>query len=263
MTTEFTGRIAMITAASRGIGFGIADALAARGADLAICGRNTESLDKAAEALRGRGIRIYAMPGDVGDSVFLDEFVRGAEGALGRGPDILVNNNGGPPAGDVFSRTEGMWQDAIARNFMSVVRLCAAVGPGMKSRGWGRIVNLTSLTGKEPDDGMVLSSTTRAAVAAYSKTLAGELGPYGVTVNTVLTGGVLTERANGLIRQEIATTGETLEKALERIAATLPVRRIASPEEFAKAVLFLCSDASSYVTGVALPIDGGASRTAF
>lgn len=263
MTKEFTGRIAMITAASRGIGFGIADALAARGADLAICGRNAESLDKAAEALRGRGVRIYAMPGDVGDSVFLEGFVRGAEAALGRGPDILVNNNGGPPAGDVFSRTEEMWQNAIARNFMSVVRLCAAVGSGMKSRGWGRIVNLTSLTGKEPDGGMVLSSTTRAAVAAYAKTLAGELGPYGVTVNTVLTGGVLTERAYGLIRQEITTTGETLEKAVERIAATLPVRRIASPEEFAKAVLFLCSDASSYVTGVALPIDGGASRAAF
>lgn len=263
MTAEFAGRIAMVTAASRGIGFGIADALAKRGAALAICGRNGESLDKAAAALRAHGVDVFAKAGDVGDPIFLDAFVRGANAALGRDPDILVNNNGGPPAGDVFSRSEEMWRDAIARNFMSVVRLCAAVGPGMKSRGWGRIVNLTSLTGKEPDGGMVLSSTTRAAVAAYAKTLAGELGPYGVTVNTVLTGGVLTERAYGLIRQEISTTGETLEKAVERIAATLPVRRIASPEEFAKAVLFLCSDASSYVTGVALPIDGGASHTAF
>lgn len=263
MTAELTGRIAMVTAASRGIGFGIADALAKRGAALAICGRNVESLDNATASLRGRGTEVFALAGDVGDLAFLDAFVRGAETALGRGPDILVNNNGGPPAGDVFTRTEDMWRDAIARNFMSVVRLCAAVGPGMKSRGWGRIVNLTSLTGKEPDGGMVLSSTTRAAVAAYAKTLAGELGPYGVTVNTVLTGGVLTERAYGLIRQEIATTGETLETAIERIAATLPVRRIASPEEFAKAVVFLCSDASSYVTGVALPIDGGASHTVF
>lgn len=263
MTKEFSGRIAMITAASRGIGFGIAEALAKRGAGLAICGRNVESLNKATAALRTSGAEVFAMPGDLGDSAFIDAFVSGAQTAFGRGPDILVNNNGGPPAGDVFSRSEDMWRDAIARNFMSVVRFCAAVGPGMKSRGWGRIVNLTSLTGKEPDGGMVLSATTRAAVAAYAKTLAGELGPYGVTVNTVLTGGVLTERAYGLIRQEISTTGESLEKALERIAATLPVRHIASPDEFAKAVLFLCSDASSYVTGIAMPIDGGASHTVF
>lgn len=263
MKDEFAGRIAMITAASRGIGFGIAEALARRGAALAICARGGDTLDKTAADLRGLGAKVFAAPGDVGDAAFLETFVRDAEAALGRGPDILVNNNGGPPAGDVFSRTETMWREAIDRNFMSVVRLCARVAPGMKTRGWGRIVNLTSLTGKEPDGGMVLSSTTRAAVAAYSKTLAGELGPFGVTVNTVLTGGVLTERAYGLIRQEIASTGETLEGAVERISATLPVRRIATPEEFAKAVLFLCADASSYVTGIAMPIDGGASHTTF
>jgi 3-oxoacyl-[acyl-carrier protein] reductase len=263
MKDEFDGRIAMVTAASRGIGFGVAEALARRGAALAICARGAESLDKAAGALRDLGAKVYAAPGDVGDAAFLDSFALGAEAALGRGPDILVNNNGGPPAGDVFSRTEAMWREALDRNFLSVVRLCALVAPGMKARGWGRIVNLTSLTAKEPDGGMVLSSTARAAVAAYSKTLAGELGPFGVTVNTVLTGGVLTERAFGLIRQEIAGTDETLEKAVARIGATLPVRHLATPGEFAKAVLFLCADASSYVTGVALPIDGGASHTAF
>lgn len=263
MAKEFAGRLALVTASSRGIGFGIAHALAQRGADVVLCARATEALDKAAEKIRETGVKVAAMAGDVGDFEFLTRLTSLARNTFGREPDILVNNNGGPPAGDVFSRSEMMWREAFERNFMSVVRLCALVAPEMKKRGWGRIVNLTSLAGKEPDSGMVLSSTMRAAVAAYSKTLAAELGPFGVTVNTVLTGGVLTERAYGLICQDIEGTNESLEQAVQRIGATLPVRHIATPEEFAEAVLLLCSDAARYVTGVALPIDGGASRTTF
>lgn len=263
MTDEFAGKVALVTAASRGIGFAIAQALASRGARVAICARDPRALEDAVARLARPKGDVYALSGDVGDPAFLARLVEGMRAAFGRGPDILINNNGGPPAGDTFTRTEAMWLDAFNRNFMSVVRLCAAVAPEMQSRGWGRIVCLTSLTGKEPDGGMVLSSTMRAAVAAYSKTLAGELGPSGITVNTVLTGGVLTERAYGLIRGEIEGTNETLEQAVERIGRTLPVRHIAAPDEFARAVLFLCSDASSYVTGTAIPIDGGASHTAF
>jgi 3-oxoacyl-[acyl-carrier protein] reductase len=133
----------------------------------------------------------------------------------------------------------------------------------MRERRWGRVLNLASTTGKEPDAKMVLSNVTRAGVAAYSKTLATEVARDGVTVNTVLTGGVLTERTETLLREEIAGTGETLHEAVKRVAAVFPVGFIPTPDEFARIVVFLASEEAAFLTGIAIPVDGGLMKGVF
>lgn len=263
MKIDFSGKLALVTAASRGIGFGIAANLHTMGARIAICARGSAKLQDAARRIDPSGQRVFSLAGDVGSADFLQQLVAETTQHFRQSIDILINNNGGPPAGSALSRTEEQWREALDRNFMSAVRLCQLVVPGMQSKHWGRIINLTSLSGKEPDPGMVLSSVTRVAVAAYGKTLSRELGPDGITVNTIMTGGVLTDRALGFIREEAAAKGETLEAAIARVGTTLPVQHIASPDEFAQTILFLASEEASYVTGVALCLDGGASHGVF
>jgi 3-oxoacyl-[acyl-carrier protein] reductase len=263
MHLNFSGKLALVTASSRGIGFSIASNLHAMGALVAMCGRDNDALQASVQKIDVNGERAFAMAGDIGSLEFLQSLVAAVTERFSQTIDILINNNGGPPAGSAMSRTEQQWREAIDRNFMSTVRLCQLVVPGMQSKHWGRIINLTSLSGKEPDPGMVLSSVTRVAVAAYGKTLSRELGPDGITVNTIMTGGVLTDRALGFIREEAAANGETLEAAIVRVGKTLPVQHIASPDEFAQTILFLASEEASYVTGVALCLDGGASHSVF
>lgn len=263
LSFDFSSKLALVTASSRGIGYGVAKNLHVMGARVAMCGRSDEVLQAAARRIDGAGERVFAMAGDIGSPEFLKHLVATSTKHFGQSIDILINNNGGPPTGPAISRTEQQWRDAIDRNFMSTVRLCQLVVPGMQGKKWGRIINLTSLSGKEPDPGMVLSSVTRVAVAAYGKTLSRELGPDGITVNTIMTGGVLTDRALGFIREEAVANGETLDEAIARVGRTLPVQHIASPEEFSQTILFLASEASSYVTGVALCLDGGASHGVF
>lgn len=263
MKIDFSGKLALITAASRGIGYGIAANLHTMGANIAICARGNTELQEAVRRINPSGERLFALAGDVGSPDFLEHLVKETTQHFGQTIDILINNNGGPPAGSAMSRTEQEWRDAIDRNFLSVVRLCNLIVPSMQTNRWGRIINLTSLSGKEPDPGMVLSSVTRVAVAAYGKTLSRELGPDGITVNTIMSGGVLTDRALGFIREEAVANGETLESAIDRVGKTLPVQHIASPDEFAQMILFLASEEASYVTGVALCLDGGASHGVF
>jgi 3-oxoacyl-[acyl-carrier protein] reductase len=261
MNINLDRKVALITASSGGIGFAIAQLLLQSGASVGICGRDEARLQSATQKL-GEESRVLAMPGDVRDSAFLEKFVDAAAKRFGR-IDILVNNSGGPPPGEALSKTDDDWSAAIENNFLSVVRMCRLVVPHMKQNNWGRIVNLTSTAAREPAPGMVLSNSTRAAVAAFSKTLAHEIGPLGITVNTILTGGCLTDRLNSLLQKKIEGTEQTMEEALAEIEKTIPVRHIASPEEFAQTVLFLVSDHASYLTGAAIPLDGGASKAIF
>ncbi|RED44292.1 3-oxoacyl-[acyl-carrier protein] reductase [Aestuariispira insulae] len=264
MIIDFSGKTALVTAGSKGIGFGIAQNLHRMGANVSICARNQDGLDEAIEKMSPHGAdRLYAMVGDIGDPSFLKELTSSTASHFSDEISILVNNNGGPPSGDTLEMTEEQWDGAINRNMLSVIRLAKLVVPGMKKNNWGRIINLTSLTAKEPESGMVLSNVTRAGVVALSKTLSRDLGPFGITVNTILTGGVLTERAFSFIREEIETTGETLEEACVRIGKTLPIQHIASPEEFSQMILFMASEAAGYLTGTAIPLDGGASHGGF
>ena len=261
MIIDLTRKTALVTASSKGIGFAISKALLEAGANVCVCSRNEENLRAAEEELGDPG-RVFAVAGDIADPVFLKQLVNQSQERF-ETIDILVNNSGGPPAGEALSLTEEQWFAAINSNLLSVVRLSSLVIPGMKSRGWGRIVNLTSTAAREPAAGMALSNVTRAGVAAYTKTLAQEVGPFGITVNTILTGGVLTDRLNSLLERNIKDTGESLQDAIARIEKTIPVRHIATPEEFAQTTLFLVSPLASYINGAAIPVDGGASKSIF
>jgi len=261
MIINLSGKTALVTASSKGIGFAISKALLDAGANVCICSRNEENL-RGAEQQLANAERVFAIPGDIADPEFLKQFVANAQERF-KAIDILVNNSGGPPAGEALSLTEEQWLAAINSNLLSVVRLSTLVIPDMKTRGWGRIINLTSTAAREPAAGMVLSNVTRAGVAAYTKTLAQEVGPFGITVNTILTGGVLTDRLNSLLERNIKDTGESLQDAIARIEKTIPVRHIATPEEFAQATLFLVSPQASYINGAAIPVDGGASKSIF
>lgn len=264
MNVNLAGKTAVITAGSSGIGFAVAKSFLEAGANIAICGRTEARLEAARRALgESQADRVLAMQGDVGDPEFLEAFVAKTVQRFGPKLDILVNNSGGPPPGEALGKTDADWMAAINCNFMSVVRMCRLMVPIMKENGWGRIINLTSTAAREPAPGMVLSNATRAAVAAYSKTLSHEVGPFGITVNTILTGGCLTERLHSLLQKKIEGTGQTLEEAIAEIEKSIPVGHIATPDEFARLVLFLASPEAGYLTGAAIPLDGGASKSIF
>jgi 3-oxoacyl-[acyl-carrier protein] reductase len=260
MKVDLSGRVALVTAASSGIGLGIAKTFRASGARVAICGRDGDRLERALGELGG-GDDAIAVAGDLADEDFPGQLVAEVVERLGD-VDILVTNSGGPPASDPLAPTAEQWAGALSGNLMSVVRLTTLVAGGMQERGWGRIIHLTSMSAKEPDPGLILSNVTRAAVAAYSKTLAAGLAPNGVTVNTVLTGGVLTERVRQLVAADVGA--DQVDAEIERIGRELiPAGRFATPDEFASTILYLASDEAWYVSGVALPVDGAASKTTF
>lgn len=261
MKIDLTGKTALVTASSKGIGFGISKALLGAGANVCICSRNAEKIDNARHEL-GNPDRVFALAGDISKPDFLAELVKKSLDRFAA-IDILVNNSGGSPPGETLSISEDQWLAAINSNLLSVVRLSALVIPVMKEKGWGRIVNLTSTAAREPAPGLVLSNVTRAGVAAYTKTLAHEVGPFGITVNTILTGGCLTDRLRELLQRNIEGTSESFDEALEKIEKTIPVRHISTPEEFAQTILFLVSPQASYLTGAAIPLDGGASKSTF
>jgi len=261
MIIDLTGKTALVTASSKGIGFAISKALLESGANVCICSRSEDNLRTAEDNLASPQ-RVLAMAGDIANPDFLERFVNKSHEHFGS-VDILVNNSGGPPAGEALSLTEEQWLAAINGNLLSVIRLSRLVIPNMKTNGWGRIVNLTSTAAREPAAGMALSNVTRAGVAAYTKTLAQEVGPFGITANTILTGGVLTDRLNLLLARNSKDTGESLPDALTRIEKTIPVRHISTPEEFAHATLFLVSPQASYINGAAIAVDGGASKSIF
>ena len=204
MKVDLKNKIALVTASSKGIGLSVARRLFEAGAKVGICARHREGVKQAAQMIgKEDASRLFTLVGDIGDRRFLETLVKKTTDHFGDSIDILINNNGGPPSGETLGFSEKDWHGAIERNLMSVVRLCSLVVPDMKKKHWGRIVNLTSTTAKEPDSGMVLSNVTRSAVAAYGKTLARDVGSFGITVNTVLTGACLTDRLRSLIEKSL------------------------------------------------------------
>jgi len=261
---DYSGKTILVTASSQGIGYGIAKAFHDAGAKVAINARNEIELKKAHNKLSCVDpSRVFSIVGDIGECEFVKSIVPKVEDYYNNHVDILVNNSGGPPAGNTLNFTDEDWRKAIESNLLSVIRLSSMVVAGMKSKEWGRIINLTTLLAKEPAVGMVLSNVTRAGVAAYSKTISKELGEHGITVNTILTGGCLTERFYSLTRKHIENTKETMEEAVKRMENDVPVKYITTPDEFANTILFLCSKNAGYITGTCIPIDGGNSKAIF
>ncbi len=260
MNLGLAGKTALVTGGSAGLGLGAARALAEEGADLAICARNEERLGAAVEELsRIASGKVIGLRADV---AVLDEparVVRDAERALG-GISILIANAGGPPAGSILDLTEEQWQTGYQRTLMSAVRLTRAVIPGMVARGWGRILYITSTTVKQPIDGLLLSNVFRPGIAGLAKTIASELAPHGITVNSVCPGPYETDRITELLAIRAKKAGITLEEERGRYLAGVPAGRFGLPIELGRTIAFLASEQSAFVTGCAWSVDGGSTR---
>lgn len=262
MDQGLAGKVAIVCASSRGLGFAIALKLAKEGALVTILSRSEQAIHKAADAIEEQtGHRPLAFAADVLDpqaiSHVVEETVR-ARGAI----HILVNNAGGPPAGNFDAFKDEDWEKAHNQNFMSVVRFTRAVLPHMKQAGGGcSITNIVSVSVKEPIAGLILSNTYRAAVVGLAKTLADELAPDGIRVNNTAPGLILTERTEELGKQQSIVQGKPIEEIMANSIRSIPLGRYGTPEEFANVVAFLASDSASYITGVTMQIDGGKVRS--
>ena len=257
MDLGLTGKIALVAAASRGLGRAVAEELAREGAHVLICARGAEALRETAKSIRAAtGVRVVDVVADLSDS---SDVVRVAERALaefGR-VDILVTNGGGPPAGPFENHSPDAWQAAIRQNLLSVVELTRAILPGMKERRWGRIINVTSIAVKQPVDNLILSNSVRAAVTGFARTLANEVAPFGITVNNVMPGYTRTQRVEELAERNASLKGTTPEAERAVWEGQIPMARLGESSEFAAMVAFLASERASYTTGASIPVDGG------
>jgi 3-oxoacyl-[acyl-carrier protein] reductase len=263
MDLGLKGRVAIVAAASKGLGRAVALELAREGAEVAICARSASNLEQAVKAIReATGRTVYAEAVDVTDAARVAQFVAAVEKRFGR-LDICVTNAGGPPAKSFLEATTEQWRSAFELTLMSTVHFAREALPRMKSRGWGRFVTITSNSVKQPIDGLLLSNSIRAGVTGLAKTLSNEFGPFGITVNNVCPGYTRTDRLAELAQARAGKTGESTEKIFEQWAALTPLKRVGTPEEFAAVVTFLVSEHASYVTGVSVAVDGGAVRGLF
>lgn len=249
MDLGIAGRTALVMGASRGIGRGIATVLAREGARVAIASRSRERIEEAAESVEGEAAPFVA---DTGDLDRLREFPGEVEDALGP-VEILVTNSGGPPPGGALDNPLEEWEAAYRSLVLAPRVLIEATLPGMRERRWGRIVNVASTSIREPIPGLVLSNAHRMAALGLLKTLAAEVAGAGITVNTVATGRIATER--------LVEPGGSLEQAEERAREQVPAGRLGTPEEYGDLVAFLCSERAAYLTGAVIPLDGGLLRS--
>ncbi len=260
MRMGIKGRVALVAGASKGLGLAVARGLAAEGCDLALCARGQEILGAAAEQISSEfGVRVFAQPVDLGRKGAAQAFAQEAAQHY-NGVDILVNNAGGPPPGVFEELDEDAWRQAVELTLLSAQAMPRSLLPGMRAQGWGRVINMASVSVKQPLAGLILSNSIRAAVVGWAKTLADEVAAAGITVNNVLPGWMLTERVEQLLQARSQADGVSREQALARIVANIPLGRMGRPEEFADLVVFLASQRAAYITGVSYLIDGGLHR---
>lgn len=245
-------------ASSRGLGYACAHGLASEGCDLVICSRDEARIRTAAEQIAHEtGARVHAMAADVSGAHDARALVAAAVSRYG-GLDIVVHNAGGPPAGDFGSVTEAQWQKAFEQNLLSFVRIVDAAVPELKKAGGGRILTIASSSIKQPIPNLVLSNALRTGVWGLAKTLSRELAPHDILVNVIAPGRIQTERIDEIDRAAAERSGASLEDVKKSSVASVPLGRIGRPAEFANLVVFLASEAASYLTGQAITVDGGA-----
>lgn len=263
MNLGLSGRVAVVAAASRGIGFASAMELAREGARVFLCSRDEGRARAAAERIGAEtGAEVVGVAADVTIEEDAGRFVRLAQETAGR-VDILVTNAGGSPASTFPETSLEMYRRAFELNALSAVRLAQLLVPSMRERRWGRVVNITSVSVKQPIAGLLLSNTIRAGLTGWAKTLSTEVAADGVTVNSVAPGYTLTERQDELAQMRGSATGKTKEELLQAWASEIPAGRLAAAEEIAAAVAFLASERASYITGVTLHVDGGWVRSLY
>lgn len=250
-------RVALVAASSKGLGKAVAAALAAEGVKLALCARNSATLEAVANEIReAHGVEVMSRALDVTRFDDVGTFVRDTVERFGR-LDICVANAGGPPAKNFLSVTLEEWRAAVDLNLLSTVNLAREVIPHMQRGQWGRLVTITSISVKQPVDGLILSNSVRAAVAGLVKTLANEFGKDNILVNNVCPGYTLTERLKELGGTIALAQGISMDQAYQRWTQTIPLGRLGRPEEFGAFVAMLCSEKASYITGASIQVDGG------
>lgn len=254
-------KVALVAAASQGLGRAVAEELAAEGASLVLCARNPSTLAETAAAIAdSSGAHVLAVPTDVTDMDQIARLVQSAAERFGR-IDILVTNAGGPPAGQFAQLSREQWEQATRLTLYSAIELARQVLPGMKERRWGRILNITSIAVKQPVDNLMLSNSLRAGLTGFARTLANEVAAYGVTVNNILPGYTRTDRLEDLARMMAEKQGISPAEFRARWEQEIPMGRLGEPREFAALAAFLVSDRASYITGTSIQVDGGWIRS--
>ncbi len=261
MSTDISTQRVLVSAGSNGIGKAIACAFQLAGAKVAICARGQEQLQAAQQemqAMTGEPVLAYITDLSLAQDIskMMDDLLE-KWGAI----DVLVNNAGGPPPGNHDSISDEQWSTAFDLTLRSAVRLTNWVLPGMKDTGSGRIINLSSYSAKQPMDSMLLSNSLRLGALGWAKTLANEVGKHNILVNTICTGWTQTQRVDQLLEARALEQGLDARALADQLVTKIPLQRMARPEEIASVVLFLASPAASYITGAAIPVDGGCVQT--
>lgn len=256
MNMGFEGRVALVAAGSKGIGLSVAQALDAAGATVSLFSRSAANLEAALATLSDRAI---AIAGDISAPDDLSNWVTKTLKQFGR-IDLLFTNTGGPPTGFPSELTDDQWEAGVQSTLMPPIRLARLVAPIMKTASYGRIVHLTSVVAREPDLILTISSTLRAGIIALTKLQGQELAPFGITVNAILPGHTLTERQIHLAEVRSEREKTSIQDALDFQAQKIPRKALGNPDEIAAAALFLLSEASSFVNGQSLLVDGGSAR---
>jgi 3-oxoacyl-[acyl-carrier protein] reductase len=257
MNLGLKDRVALVAASSQGIGRATAEAFAAEGCRIAMCARNQQTLQAAAEKIRKQySAEVVAEAFDVTDAAAVQRFVAAVAEKFGS-VDICVTNAGGPPAKGFLAVTLEEWQRAIDLNFLSTVYFAREVIPHMQRKRWGRILTLTSITTKQPVVDLVLSNAVRAAVVGLVKSLANEFGKDGILVNNVAPGFTATDRLRELARARSSASGKSEQEVFDGWAADAPLRRLGEPREVGETIVWLASERASYITGQTVLVDGG------
>jgi 3-oxoacyl-[acyl-carrier protein] reductase len=257
MNLDLSNRTALVCGASQGLGAAVAKELALLGSNIILLARTESNLQKVLQELDiSKGQKHQYMVADTSKPLALLEKVN-TYLTKGNRIDILVNNSGGPAAGPLMSTSFKEMETAFQSHVGVSHLLAQAIVPGMKEQGFGRIINIVSTSIKQPINGLGISNSIRAAVANWAKTLANEIGGYGITVNNVLPGYTNTDRLEYLFSKQAEYSHVSKETILERTLAFIPAGRLGEPEEFGAAVAFLCSPAAAYINGINLPVDGG------
>jgi 3-oxoacyl-[acyl-carrier protein] reductase len=260
MDLGLKNRVALVAASSQGIGRATAEGFAAEGCRVAMCARNSHTLQAAADNIRKEyGVEVLAEAFDVTDAAAVGRFVAAVAQKFGT-VDICVTNAGGPPAKGFLSASLDEWQRALEMNFLSTVYFAREVIPHMQRQRWGRIITLTSITTKQPVADLVLSNAARAAVVGLVKSLANEFGKDGILVNNVGPGFTATDRLKELAKTRAAASGKTEQDLFAGWAADAPLKRLGQPREVAETIVWLASERASYITGQTVLVDGGAYK---
>lgn len=260
MNLDLSGRVALVTGGGRGIGRAVSLVLADHGADIALCGRTQDTLERTASDIRARGVRAFPIQADVGQLENIAHFVSEAAREAGR-IDILVNNAVSSLHAPFNEQTDDHWSHHINVKLMAYIRCAREVLPYMKEQRWGRIVNVAGMTARIVAPLRITNGVVNAGITNFTKQLANQVAPFNVTVNGVHPGTTATDRMQQGLQRRAADAGVSLEEMTERAVSEIPLGRLIAPEDIAGAVLFYCSELANIITGQSIAVDGGSAMS--